>query len=169
MSKNVKINNVIYNRVPYIRVPNENGTDFALFYDTSDATAVTGNILTGTSAYGSGGQINGSMANNGSTSGTISTKDGTVTIPQGYTSGGTVGLSTSRKNAIVSTNIKSGRTILGVSGSSMIVDTTISSSGATASHISDGFKAYVNGALITGTATVPTVSQDSTTKVLTIS
>lgn len=169
MSKNIKINNVVYNGVPYVRVPNENGTDYALFYEISDATAETGHILTGKSAYGSGGLVNGSMANNGSTSGTISTKEGTVTIPRGYTTGGSVGLSTTRKNAIVSGNIKSGRTILGVSGSSMVVDTTISSGGATASNISTGLKAYVNGALITGTATVPTVSQDGTTKVLTIS
>ena len=32
-----------------------------------------------------------------------------------------------------------------------------------------GKKAYVGGNLVTGNATVPTVSQDSTTKILTIS
>ena len=51
----------------------------------------------------------------------------------------------------------------------MVVDTTISSSAAGESNIINGYKAYVNGALVTGSATVPTIAQDSSTKVLTIS
>lgn len=168
MSKNVVINGVTYNSVPQVKIPISGGGN-AIFYETSDATAATGDILTGKSAYGSGGLVNGSMANNGSTSGTIGTKAGTVSIPAGYTSGGTVSISTTEQNKIISSNIKSGATILGVSGSSMVVDTTISSSAASASNIISGYKAYVNGSLITGNATVPTVSQDGSTHVLTIS
>lgn len=167
MAKNVVINNVQYNNVPFIDV-DQVGGGTAYFYELSDATGTAADLLTGKTAYLSTGIANGSMANNGDTSGTISTKDGTVTIPEGYTSGGTVGLSSSAKNAIVSTNIKSGRSILGVSGNAMILDTTISSSAATAANILSGYKAYVNGALVTGSATVPTITQDSSTHGLSI-
>ncbi len=168
MSKNVIINGVTYNSVPQVQIP-VSGGGTAIFYETSDATGTAADVLTGKSVYSSGGAINGSMANNGSTSGTISTKAGTVTIPAGYTSGGTVSIATAQQNLLVSGNIKSGVTVLGVSGSSMVVDTTISASAAGASNIINGYKAYVNGALITGSATVPTIAQDSSTKVLTIS
>ena len=70
---------------------------------------------------------------------------------------------------LISANIKSGANIFGVSGSSMVVDTTIASLAATAATILSGYKAYVNGSLLTGEMNVPTVSQDSSTKVLTIS
>ena len=168
MAQSVKINGVTYNDVPYVQIP-KSTTGTATFYDTSDADAVAGNVLTGKKAYGSGGSISGSMANNGDTSGTISTKAGTVSVPAGYTSGGTVSIASAQQNLLVSGNIKSGVTILGVSGSSMVVDTTISSSAAGVSNILSGYKAYVNGSLITGEATVPTVSQDGSTHVLTIS
>lgn len=168
MSKNVIINGVTYNSVPQVKIP-VSGGGTAIFYETSDATGMAADVLTGKSVYSSGGAINGSMANNGSTSGTISTKAGTVTIPAGYTSGGTVSIATAQQNLLVSGNIRSGVTVLGVSGSSMVVDTTISASAAGASNIINGYKAYVNGSLITGTATVPTIAQDSSTKVLTIS
>ena len=168
MAQSVKINGVTYSDVPYVQIP-KSTTGTATFYDTSDADAVAGNVLTGKKAYGSGGSISGSMANNGDTSGNISTKAGTVSIPAGYTSGGTVSIATAQQNLLVSGNIKSGVTILGVSGSSMVVDTTISSSAAGVSNILSGYKAYVNGSLITGEATVPTVSQDGSTHVLTIS
>ena len=80
MSKNVIINGVTYNSVPQVQIP-VSGGGTAIFYETSDATATAANILTGKSAYISGGSTNGSMANNGSTSGTISTKTGTVSRP----------------------------------------------------------------------------------------
>ena len=70
---------------------------------------------------------------------------------------------------LVSGNIKSGANIFGVSGSSMVLDTTIATSAATASYILNGYKAYANGSLITGELNVPTISQDSSTKVLSIS
>lgn len=167
--KDVIINGSSYNSVPQVRIPLSGGTGDAIFYDTSDATAQASNILTGKSAYIGSGLVNGSMANNGDTSGTIATKTGTVTIPEGYTTGGTVELAQAQKNLLVANNIKSGVTLFGVSGSSMVVDTTVSTGGASASNILNGYKAYVNGAQITGTATVPTVSQDTSTHVLTIS
>ena len=168
MAQNVVINGVTYNSVPEVKIPKDGGGT-ATFYDTSGATASAGDILTSKTAYGSGGSISGSMANNGSTSGTISTKAGTVSIPAGYTSGGTVSIDSTEQAKIISGNIKSGATILGVSGSSMVIDTTLNSGAAAAGNILSGYSAFVNGSKIDGSATVPTVSQDSSTHVLTIS
>lgn len=134
MAQNVVINSVTYQNVPEVDIP-KSGGGTAKFYDTSDADAAAANILTGKKAYGSTGAIDGSMANNGSTSGTISTKAGTVTIPAGYTTGGTVSISSAEQAKIIASNIKSGVTILGQSG----------------------------------TLALPTISQDSTTKILSIS
>lgn len=134
MAQNVVINGVTYQNVPEVDIP-KSGGGTAKFYDTADADAAAGNILTGKKAYGPNGAIDGSMANNGSTGGTISTKAGTVTIPAGYTSGGTVSISSTEQAKIIASNIKSGVTILGQAGSLVL----------------------------------PTISQDSTTKILSIS
>ena len=132
MAQNVVINSVTYQNVPEVDIP-KSGGGTAKFYDTSGADAAQGDILSGKKAYGSSGEITGSMVNNGATGGTISTKAGTYTIPAGYTSGGTVSLS--GVTDCVSGNILSGKTILGVSGS----------------------------------LAMPSISQDGTTKVLSIS
>ena len=116
MAQNVIINGVTYQNVPEVDIP-KSGGGTAKFFDTAAADAVAANILTGKTAFGPSGEIEGSMANNGSTSGTISTKAGTVTIPAGYTSGGTVQISSTEQAKIVAGNIKSGITLLGVAGS----------------------------------------------------
>lgn len=134
MAQNVVINGVTYSSVPEVDIPLSGGGT-AKFMDTSDATAAASDVLTGKSAYVNGASISGSMANNGSTSGTISTKAGTVSIPAGYTSGGTVSIATSEQNKVIASNIKSGVTLLGVAGS----------------------------------LALPSISQDSTTKILSIS
>ena len=134
MAQNVIINGVTYASVPEVDIP-KSGGGTAKFYDTAGADAAAGDILSGKSAFGSSGEISGSMANNGSTGGTISTKAGTVTIPAGYTSGGSVSISATEQAKVIASNIKSGVTLLGVAGS----------------------------------LTTPTISQDNTTKVLSIS
>lgn len=133
MAQNVIINGVTYSNVPEVDIP-KSGGGTAKFYDTASGNASAGDILTGKSAFNASGSVSGSMANNGSTSGEISTKAGTVTIPAGYTSGGTVSLKASAITDLVAGNLLTGKTVLGVSGS----------------------------------LSVPTVSQDSTTKILTI-
>ena len=70
---------------------------------------------------------------------------------------------------LVSASILGSKTIFGVTGNANNVDTTIATSAASAADIMSGYKAYVNGTLITGNATVPTVSQDGVTKILSIS
>ena len=116
MAQNVIINGVTYQNVPDVDIP-KSGGGTAKFYDTAGADAAAGDILSGKSAFNSSGSISGSMANNGSTGGTISTKAGSITIPAGYTSGGTVSISSTEQSKIIASNIKSGVTILGQAGS----------------------------------------------------
>lgn len=134
MAQNVIINGVTYQNVPEVDIP-KSGGGTAKFYDTASADVSGADLLTGKTAFGASGSVSGSMANNGSTSGTISTKAGTVTIPAGYTTGGTVAISSTEQAKIVASNIKSGVTLLGVAGS----------------------------------LALPSISQDSTTKILSIS
>lgn len=134
MAQNVIINGVTYQSVPEVDIP-KSGGGTAKFFDTADADITSADVLTGKTGFNANGSVSGSMANNGSTSGTISTKAGTVTVPAGYTSGGIVSISSSEQSKIVASNIKSGVTLLGVAGS----------------------------------LTLPSISQDSTTKILSIS
>ena len=134
MAQNVIINGVTYQNVPEVDIPKStSGT--AKFYDTAGASAASEDLLTGKTAFGASGEISGSMANNGSTGGTISTKAGTVNIPAGYTTGGTVSISSTEQAKVIASNIKSGVTLLGVAGS----------------------------------LALPSISQDSTSKILSIS
>ena len=128
----VVINSVTYQNVPQVQIPKV-GSGTASFYDASECDAAAGNVLSGKVFIGSSGQDTGSMANNGDTSATIGTKAGTVTIPAGYTSGGTISLT--NVSDCVSGNILSGKSILGVSGN----------------------------------LAMPSISQDSTSKILSIS
>ena len=132
MAQNVIINGVTYQNVPEVDIP-KSGGGTAKFFDTASANAAAEDILTGKTAYGASGSVSGSMANNGSTSGTIGTKAGTVVIPAGYTSGGTVSLT--NVSDCVAGNILTGKSILGVEGS----------------------------------LAMPSITQDSTTKILSIS
>ena len=86
--------------------------------DTSDDTAAVGEILAGKTAHARGAQLTGTMTNNGGVTGTISTKDGQYTVPQGYHDGsGKVGISSTEQAKIIAGNIKAGVEILGVTGS----------------------------------------------------
>lgn len=134
MAQNVVINGVTYQSVPEVDIP-KSGGGTAKFYDTAGANITAADIPVGKTGYGASGQVAGSMPVNGDVSGTISTKAGTVVIPAGQTTGGTVGLASSAIEDLIAANILSGKTILGVAGTLAMVS----------------------------------VSQDSTTKVLSIS
>lgn len=130
----VVINGVTYASCPEVDIP-KSGGGTAKFYDASQTNSSAADVLTGKVFVGTSGEDTGTMANNGATGGEISTKSGSVTIPSGYTSGGSVTIKSSSVSDCVAGNILSGKSILGVSG----------------------------------TLALPTISQDSTTKILSIS
>lgn len=112
----VIINGVTYSSCPEVDIPKSGGGTAKFFY-TGDANITSADVLTGKTGFGANGEVDGSMAYNGTTGGIISTKAGTVTIPSGYTTGGTVSISSTEQAKIIAANIKSGITLLGVSGS----------------------------------------------------
>ena len=165
MAQNVVINGITYSNVPEVDIP-KSGGGTAKFVDISDTTAVAADVLSGKYIYKADGtKVQGSIASKSSSDLTESIL--TVTAPAGYYA--SAASKTLSDASLVSGNIKAGATIFGVAGATNVVDTTISSDAAAASTIINGKKAYVNGALVTGQASMPTISQDSTTKILSIS
>ena len=87
------------------------------FVDTSDADAAAADVKDGKIVYVDGKKVEGSMPVNGAGGGTISTKDGTVSIPEGYYSGGgKVAIADNEKAKLIAANIRQGVTVLGVAG-----------------------------------------------------
>lgn len=73
----------------------------AQYVDTSSGTAAAGDILTGKTAFVNGAAVTGSMPNNGATNLTIDGMQATsVSVPAGYTTGGTVSLTDSIETAL---------------------------------------------------------------------
>lgn len=131
MAQNVVINGITYSNVPYVSIP-KSGTGTANFYDTTDATLNSGaSMLNGITAYANGVKYTGSIQSKSAQTYTPTTSDQTIASGQ-YLSGA----QTVKGDAnLTSSNIRSGVSIFGVSGS----------------------------------LTSATISQDSTTKVLSIS
>ena len=85
--------------------------------DTSDDTALVGEILSGKTAHARGTLLTGTMPNNGAVSGVITTKAQEYSVPQGYHDGsGKVKIDTTEQAKIIEGNIKAGVQILGVTG-----------------------------------------------------
>lgn len=168
MAKNVVINGVQYQSVPSVTIPKSDGSGSATFLDTGDADVVASDVLAGKAAYNAAGKVTGAMNNNGAVTRTIDSASQSVVIPAGYHDGnGNVSIDANEQAKLVPANIKAGVTVLGVSGSNTVVDT--SDADADASTILSGKTAYICGSKVTGTMTAATVSQDSVSKVLSIS
>ena len=104
-----------------IKAHNSNGDQITgtCEYDmkTEGFTAIASEILADKTAGVGAQKITGTMPNKGSVTGSISTKDGEYTVPQGYhDGGGKVSISATEKEKLVAENIREGVTILGVEG-----------------------------------------------------
>lgn len=85
--------------------------------DTTDATAASGDILTGVTAYVNKNKISGSMVNNGAILGSIMTIGGEYTVPNGYHDGsGKVHIDPTEQAKLIAENVREGITVLGVTG-----------------------------------------------------
>ena len=85
--------------------------------DTSDATAVSSEVLKGSTYYARGSKGTGTMPNIGSQNEDIDNVDDQVMIQQGYHDGsGKIKIADIEKKKIVPANIKEGVSILGVVG-----------------------------------------------------
>lgn len=122
------------------------------------SAAAAGDILTGNQAWVNGALLTGTMANNGTLSQTITTVSQVVSLSAGYYAGGSVQIASAQQALLVAGNIKSGVTILGVAGSPNVNDTTLTSTAAAAGDLTAGKQAWVNGVLLTGTGTQPSIS-----------
>lgn len=118
VKKTVIINGAVHENVAKMQSPlAEDTSQMAVYVNTDDANAVAASIKNGETAYVMGEKVTGAMPVNGKVSGEISTRDGTVSVPEGYTEGGTVALDNTEKAKLIPSNIRKGITVLGVSGS----------------------------------------------------
>lgn len=116
MAQTIIINGVTY-EVKELNAPlASDPSKLAAFLDTEDANVVSGAMLEGYSGYALGKKVNGGIVNRGDGSGTISEKDGVVTLEEGFYTGGTIALSETEKAKIIAANIRQGIVILGITG-----------------------------------------------------
>ena len=145
MAQNVIINSVTYQNVPEVDIP-KSGGGTAKFLDTtiSSNAATAGDILSGKKAYVNGSEVTGNITSKSAASYNPSTSDQTINASQ-YLSGAQTIRAVTMTN-LTSANIASGVTVkIGCSADDDCV------------------------ASITGSLSAAVISQDGTTKVLSIS
>lgn len=143
MAQNVLINGVTYQNVPEVDIPLSGGGT-AKFMDTSDANATAAQMLSGKTAYVNGSKVTGSISSKTAATYKPSTSDQTINASQ-YLSGAQT-ISAVTYSNLTAANIANGVTVK--VGCSADDDCVIS---------------------VTGTLSSAVISQDGTTKILSIS
>lgn len=117
MAQTVKINGVNYDGVDKVQMPlASDPSQMVVYVNTDDANAVAASIKDGDTAWVKGKKVEGTMPVNGTVGGKIAARDGSVSIPKGYTDGGAVTIDDAEKAKLIPGNIRQGVTVLGVGG-----------------------------------------------------
>lgn len=143
MAQNVIINEVQYNGVPSVDIPKQGGGT-ATFYDTSGANITSADVRNGKKAVGASGDVTGSMTEKSAATYNPSANDQTINANQYLAGAQTI-------KAVTTTNLQA----------QYIAKNVVVKVGC---QSDDDCVASV-----TGTLSSPIVSQDSTSKVLSIS
>lgn len=114
------------------------------------AAAIAANIILGKEVFVNGLKVTGTMAEQAANVEVVDLA-GTLIAEGHYDGTDRAILSAAEIAKVITDNIKSGITILGVAGKTEVVDTTEASNAAAAANIDDGYFAWVNGARIEGT------------------
>lgn len=143
MAKNVVIRDVVYSAVPSVAIPQQNGGT-AQFHDTTGANAVAADVRNGKKFFGASGEGTGSMTEKAAATYTPSASSQSIAANQYLAGAQTI-------EAVVTSNLTAPNIVAGV---------TIKVGTATDDD---------SVASVTGSAQIPVISQDSTTKILSIS
>ena len=143
MAQNVIINGVTYSNCPEVDIP-KSGGGTAKFMDTSDANAAAGDMLNNKTAYVNGSKITGNIQSKAAA--TYTPSGSAQSIASGQYLSGAQSIEAVVCTNLTSANVKNGVTIK--------VGTATDDDSVTS---------------VTGSLTTPTISQDGTTKVLSIS
>ena len=169
MAKSVKINGVTYENVPYVNIPLSGGSGSAKFVDTDSGDAAADDIRSGKKAWVDGNEVTGTKPVKSAAD--VSVSGESVSVPAGiYDTAVAKTVPTEEKEIAPSTaaqevNPASGKLLKKVTVKAVDVAAT-----ATEATVPKGVTFFANSLTKkTGTATFPTVGQDSATKVLTIS
>lgn len=143
MAQNVIINGVTYSNCPEVDIP-KSGGGTAKFMDTSDANAAAGDMLNNKTAYVNGSKVTGNIQSKAAA--TYTPSGSAQSIASGQYLTGAQSIEAVVCSNLTSANIKNGVTVK--------VGTATDDDSVTS---------------VTGSLTTPTISQDGTTKVLSIS
>lgn len=143
MAKNVVIRDVTYNSVPSVSIPQQGGGT-AQFYDTSTANAAAADVRNGKKFFGASGESTGAMTEKAAATYTPTGSAQTINANQYLAGAQTI-------EAVVAQNLTPSNIVAGV---------TVKVGTATDDD---------SVASVSGTAQIPVISQDQTTKILSIS
>lgn len=162
MSNTVKINGVTYNDVDKVQMPLASDTSKMVVYvNTDDADASADSIKSGETAWVKGKKVTGTMPVNPEIVKVLDVTNTSVSVPDGYTTGGEISIEVESKTA---TPTKAAQDITPAAGKVLgkvsiaaIPAEYITTTDATAEagDIANGETAYVGGKKVVGTHTDP--------------